>query len=567
MAGSNCKILCLTALLLTGAGGFELRGAHDTGAGDISGDGMKMPVYEKEKLEFIISSSQVEKSGNLITATEPVIELIRPDADIDAITFMEEMMAYPLREKEKIVVDFWNGRRFSSALLSSIDGQIDQESRIAAGEGPVFLRSPLADLNGVGYVADYQKHTVLIRSQVEMVGRMALKTVEDIAAAAEAVRENPDESLLDTMLVWSDQLFIDLKNNQATLTGNVKLHETRIEELRCDSMVIHFESRETAAPHREAPAMPDEVIVPGDTFSPDAEAFEESAEDAADSAPSEAVETPADSAPAEAVETPAEDAPRAQKAFDSSDPLNSGSRRLADIVCEGNVYLKDSKGDLYCGRLTLLFRENDGGENVIDRIICERSVRIIGKKSSDSDENAPAGNSKAEDDGNPLSVLSSGVSSGTITSDYGELNFPANTGSFIGNVELVDNGGSTLNCDELYLYAKDISPEDGPVPEYRKGDEFPSRIGLTENKELLRIVAVDNVKLDTTDPRHGRQIASGSRAVYEVSSREIELVDEVNGMASLIRFNDGRKYMSRKLFINLATGDARGKQFRSVPYK
>ena len=57
MAGSDCKILCLTALLLTGLGGFGLRGAHDTGTGDISGDGMKMPVYEEEKLEFIISSS------------------------------------------------------------------------------------------------------------------------------------------------------------------------------------------------------------------------------------------------------------------------------------------------------------------------------------------------------------------------------------------------------------------------------------------------------------------------------------------------------------------------------
>ena len=564
MAGNHCNILCLTALLLTGS--FHLRGAHDTDAGDISGDGMKMPVYEKEKLEFIISSSQVEKRGDIITATEPVIELIRPDADIDAITFMEEMTAYPLREKEKIVVDFWNGRRFSSALLSSIDGQIDQDSRIAAGEGPVFLRSPLADLNGVGYVADYQKHTVLIRNQVEMVGRMALKTVEDIAAAAEAARENPEESHLDTMFAWSDQLYIDLKNNQATLTGNVKLHETRIEELRCDSMVINFEPREKVSPPREAPAMPDEVTVPEDTVSPDAESAGET-EAAPAETPAETAEAAPAETPAETADAPAAAAPDAKETFDSSDPLNSGSRRLANIICEGNVYLKDSKGDLYCGRLTLLFKENEKGENAVDRIICERGVRIVGRKTSDGAEGASSGKSESEADGNPLAMLSSGVSSGTITSDYGELNFPANTGSFLGGVELVDDGGSTLNCDELYLYAKDISPEDGPVPEYRKDDEFPSRIGLTENKELLRIVAVDHVKLDTTDPRHGRQIAAGSRAVYEVSSREIELVDEVNGMASLIRINDGRKYMSRKLFINLATGDARGKNFRAVPYK
>ena len=155
MADSYSKILRITGLILTGAGLTCSLHANDPMIGnDVSGEGMKMPVYGEDTLDYILTSKEVIKTGEIINATDPVIEFIHPEADIDDITFMEELIPYPLRTAEADVVAFWNSRLFSSAILSSPESTIDQTSSIATSEGPVYFRSPGADLNGIGYVAD-----------------------------------------------------------------------------------------------------------------------------------------------------------------------------------------------------------------------------------------------------------------------------------------------------------------------------------------------------------------------------------------------------------------------------
>lgn len=495
MARSHRKILFLSTLFCAGFG-FDLCLQADPMIGnEVSGEGMKMPVYGEETLDYILTSKEVIKNGDIITSSEAVIEFIHPEADTDEITFMEELIPYPLRAPESTVVKFWNDRIFSSAILSSPSALIDQNSSLATSEGPVYFRSPIADLDGVGYVADYQNRTVLVRSKVEMVGRPSLQSKEAVIEAASQERTNPEDALLDTLQVWSDTLFIDMNNNRITLTGSVKLQENRIDDLRCDKMIITFETEENT-----------------------------------------------------------------QEAENGENLSTSG--RLSSIVCEGEVFIREARGDLFCDKLTLYFTENSFGDNELEKMLCENNIKLVGRKADGDSSAAPEQKS-----GTALSALSSNASGGTLYANYGEFDFPANLGFFRDEVIAVADNGSSLACDTLSFHTADIAEGD-VIPEQPEGsDELPSRIGITEDKELISVVADGNVQMESNDPGDGRQVITGSRAVYTVGTREIEMIDEVNGYATLFRYKDRRKYMSRQIFIDANTGDARGVDFRSLPLK
>ncbi len=533
MADSYSKILRITGLILTGAGLTCSLHANDPMIGnDVSGEGMKMPVYGEDTLDYILTSKEVIKTGEIINATDPVIEFIHPEADIDDITFMEELIPYPLRTAEADVVAFWNSRLFSSAILSSPESTIDQTSSIATSEGPVYFRSPVADLNGIGYVADYQNRTVLIRSKVEMVSRPSLQSPDAITEASTLERQTPDEVLLNTLQVWSDTLFIDMNNDQVTLTGEVQLKENRLDDLRCDKMIINFESS------TEKPVV----------------------EETTETANADSPETAA----AETAEAP--DTVTTNEALQSTQEEFSSSRKLSNIVCEGHVFIREPRGDLFCDRMTIFFNENEFGKNEIIKIICNDNIKLAGARETAEETDPATAEELSGANKNALASLGSNMSNGTLYANYGELDFPGNTGVFRGDVITVADNGSTMACDELYFYTADLA-EGEVIPEQENSDEIPNRIGLTEDKELISIAAVGNVQLESDSPEDGKQVVTGSRATYTVGSREIELVDEVNGLATLIRHKDKRKYLSKKIFIDAATGDARGVDFRSLPLK
>ncbi|MPN20018.1 hypothetical protein SDC9_167394 [bioreactor metagenome] len=108
------------------------------------------------------------------------------------------------------------------------------------------------------------------------------------------------------------------------------------------------------------------------------------------------------------------------------------------------------------------------------------------------------------------------------------------------------------------MYARDLAPGEvvaAAVAENPEDREFPQRVPLTAGKELVKIVAENEVVLDNTDPQNGRQRAGGTKAVYEVQKRSVVLTGEKPKQAYVIRYVEKQKVSGDTIVYELNTGD------------
>ena len=85
---------------------------------------------------------------------------------------------------------------------------------MAYGDDPVFFRSPLLDLNGIGFEADLGKRTVLVKSDVNIVLRME---------TSDPRRFKPDAKLpekYDFVRATSDSMRIDMVEGSSDFLVN-----------------------------------------------------------------------------------------------------------------------------------------------------------------------------------------------------------------------------------------------------------------------------------------------------------------------------------------------------------
>lgn len=223
-------LLAGCALSLWGAGGLEdLRGLVLSRA--------KLPLYNKQVLQSMVFFDKASRQGRLMAGSNVLLDLIRRGADIDSIKDGWGLKFYPLNAKLPEVVGFWKDRLYSEGVMSSPRADVDQESRMAAGNEPVYFRSPLLDLDGVGFEADFDKRTVLVKSDVRIVVRMAGSDPRKLFAAGAKLPEK-----YEFITATGDSLLIDLEGNQVILLGNVKVDEER-SGVTCDRMTIFLDRK------------------------------------------------------------------------------------------------------------------------------------------------------------------------------------------------------------------------------------------------------------------------------------------------------------------------------------
>ena len=226
------------ALSLRGAGGLEdLRGLVLSHA--------KLPLYNKQVLQSMAFFDKASRQGHLMVGSNVLLDLIRRGADIDSIKDGWGLKLYPLNAGLSDIVGFWKERLYSEGVMSSSRADVDQENRMAAGTEPVFFRSPLLDLDGVGFEADFDKRTVLVKSDVRIVVRMAGSDPRKLFAPGAKLPEK-----YEYITATGDSLLIDLAGNQVILMGNVKVDEER-SGVTCERMTI-FLDRKGAGSRGEA---------------------------------------------------------------------------------------------------------------------------------------------------------------------------------------------------------------------------------------------------------------------------------------------------------------------------
>jgi len=132
----------------------------------------RLPMYNKDRLQFFVYSRELVRQGNKIDAQDAIIDIIRKGVNVDSIKYMDKVKLYPLGTPVAQVLDFWKDKLHSEGIIMSPAAQIDQSSKSASGMDKVYFRSPMMDLDGVGFLANYDKRNVLIRKDVQIVIRI-----------------------------------------------------------------------------------------------------------------------------------------------------------------------------------------------------------------------------------------------------------------------------------------------------------------------------------------------------------------------------------------------------------
>ena len=201
----------------------------------------KLPVYNKQTLQIMVFCNEVERQGRMMVGTDAVLDLIRRDADVDSIRDGWGLRPYPLDAKLPEVLKFWSDRLYSDGVIITARADVDQETRMAYGDEPVFFRSPLLDLNGIGFEADFDKRTVLVKEDVNIVLRMQSSDPRELLAPG---AKQPEK--YEFVRAVSDSMRIDMANNQILLVGNVVVDEDR-SIVNCDRMTIFLNRKDDAA--------------------------------------------------------------------------------------------------------------------------------------------------------------------------------------------------------------------------------------------------------------------------------------------------------------------------------
>ncbi|MGE4564929.1 MAG: LptA/OstA family protein [Victivallaceae bacterium] len=220
-----CSLVLMAALAFGANSINELRGLKTKES--------RFPVYNKERLQLMIYSAETERQGELIATVNPVMDIIRKDADVDDIDSTAKTEIYPLGSPLVTVLAFWAKRLYSEGVVSSHQADIDQGHQLAAGGEPVFFRSPLLDINGVGFDADYGKKTLKVRSDVNIVLRMGGSDPRLLVKGGELPGK------YEFLTAKSDSMEVDFPKGEIVLIGKVTVAEDRA-KVTCDRLTIYL---------------------------------------------------------------------------------------------------------------------------------------------------------------------------------------------------------------------------------------------------------------------------------------------------------------------------------------
>ncbi|MEG2076696.1 MAG: hypothetical protein RRY34_09355, partial [Victivallaceae bacterium] len=207
-----------------------------------------MPYYKDGSLQFLLFADQMLKSGEIIVADNPILDIMRKNADAAKVR-SEVPVLYGIDASLDEIKKFWANHTQSEAVLASGKANINQSTRNIRGNSPVFMRTPQLDLDGVNYEAIYDKQTLNIDNDVKIRYRG-----EDEVRPAESGQKSTGKSMsFSNVKASGDSLFINYKSGEITLKGKVEVDDPKF-NLKCDKIVILLDNDAAAKPDPAAAA-------------------------------------------------------------------------------------------------------------------------------------------------------------------------------------------------------------------------------------------------------------------------------------------------------------------------
>lgn len=199
---------------------------------------VKIPVYQKGKLEFVIFADSGNKQSLLISGQNTLIDRLSDNVDVDKIPdgWMENI--YPLDAKLPEVVKFWQRRYASSeAVIFTQRCNFDRKTNVVYGSDEVKMRTPSFDLDGIGFRSDMNKKELEINSDVQIIARRDDSDPREIIPG-----RLPMPKTYTTVSASADSLQMDMGRNELMLIGNVKVVDGST-TLTCDRLTIFLKGK------------------------------------------------------------------------------------------------------------------------------------------------------------------------------------------------------------------------------------------------------------------------------------------------------------------------------------
>ena len=190
----------------------------------------KIPFYNRGVLQSMIFAGKAEYRAQLLYGYDVVINMLRKKVNPDRIRNDWDLKLYPLNASLKELSAFWAERMdYCDAVLFSPEGSLNQAERSASGDKKIILRSPMLDLDGVGFAADFKRRELKVNSQVNLVLRTPKSDPRTFGSKLPVAYEHITGS--------ADMLHMDTANRRVMLLGRVTVRDGRM-QLTCDRLTL-----------------------------------------------------------------------------------------------------------------------------------------------------------------------------------------------------------------------------------------------------------------------------------------------------------------------------------------
>ncbi|MBO5792045.1 MAG: hypothetical protein J6S54_06180 [Lentisphaeria bacterium] len=220
-------LLFLSMLLLS-----HLSANSANGLDGVTVSNVKVPFYQKGALQSMIFANKAEYRAQLLYGHNVIINMLQKKVNPDRIRNDWDLQLYPLESSLADVIRFWAARAsYCDAVIFTPEGVLNQTERTATGDREVKLRSPLVDLDGVGFASDFKRRQLKVNSKVRIIMR----------------GKNCDPRLLkgkvparyEFIRGTSDMLHMDTARRRLMLLGKVTVIDRQV-KLTCDRLTVDF---------------------------------------------------------------------------------------------------------------------------------------------------------------------------------------------------------------------------------------------------------------------------------------------------------------------------------------
>lgn len=196
---------------------------------------VKIPFYDEGTLQLMIFSSSGKRYSQQMISDNTFLDMLLKDADVDKIPDGWDTALYRIGAAMPEVLKFWKIRhQISDAVIYTPRCTIDQQNSQASGNARVSLRSPLFDLDGIGFNVDFKNQVIEIKSDVNILVRSSDLDPRKIHTGAKL----PEQHRVIT--ASGDALRLDRKNNEIMLIGNVKVVDGK-NRMTCSRLTVYMD--------------------------------------------------------------------------------------------------------------------------------------------------------------------------------------------------------------------------------------------------------------------------------------------------------------------------------------